>query len=101
MNTVLVRNWWALVLRGVLAVLFGLIAFAMLGITLAVLVLLFGGYAVADGIFAIIAGIRAASLASRSPCSTWWRSGRWSRVSSGSSPRSGSGRRPRASGCWS
>jgi uncharacterized membrane protein HdeD (DUF308 family) len=67
MNSVLVRNWWALVLRGVLAVLFGLIAFAMPGITLAVLVLLFGGYAVADGIFAIIAGIRAAGRRER-----WW-----------------------------
>lgn len=67
MNTLLVRNWWALVLRGVVAVVFGLIAFVMPGVTLAVLVLLFGAYAVVDGIFAIIAGMRAAGRHER-----WW-----------------------------
>ena len=67
MNLVLVRNWWALGLRGVAAVLFGLIAFLMPGVTLAALVLLFGAYSLVDGIFSIIAGIRAAERHER-----WW-----------------------------
>jgi uncharacterized membrane protein HdeD (DUF308 family) len=67
MNMVLVRNWWALALRGLFAILFGLIAFTMPGVTLAALVLLFGAYAVVDGVLAIIAGIRAAERHER-----WW-----------------------------
>lgn len=56
---VLARNWWLLVARGVLAVLFGVIAFAWPGVTLGVLVLLFGAYMIVDGVFAIAAGVRA------------------------------------------
>ena len=55
------RNWWLLVLRGVFAILFGLLSFLWPGITLASLVLLFGAYALANGIFAIVMGIRAPS----------------------------------------
>jgi uncharacterized membrane protein HdeD (DUF308 family) len=60
MAVVLVRNWWALALRGALAVLFGVVAFVMPGLTLAVLVALFGAYALIDGILAIVAGVKAA-----------------------------------------
>jgi uncharacterized membrane protein HdeD (DUF308 family) len=67
MNMVLVRNWWALGLRGLAAILFGLIAFLAPGVTVAALVLLFGGYALIDGVFSIIAGIRAAERHER-----WW-----------------------------
>ena len=49
------RNWWVLVLRGILGIVFGLIAYAMPGVTLGVLVLLFGAYALIDGVFAIVA----------------------------------------------
>src|SRR5438445_13499221 len=60
MAVVLVRNWWALALRGALAVLFGVAAFVMPGLTLVVLIALFAAYALIDGVLAIIAGVKAA-----------------------------------------
>jgi uncharacterized membrane protein HdeD (DUF308 family) len=53
----LTKNWWVLLLRGTVAVLFGILAITRPGITLAVLVLLFGIYAVIDGCFALFAAI--------------------------------------------
>lgn len=53
----LARNWWAVVLRGVAAIIFGVLAFVMPGVTLAVLVLLFGAYALVDGVFNLIAAV--------------------------------------------
>src|SRR5262245_4591780 len=52
------RNWGWVVVRGVAAVLFGLLAFAWPGLTLAVLVLAWGAYAIADGVLAFIAACR-------------------------------------------
>jgi uncharacterized membrane protein HdeD (DUF308 family) len=49
----LAQNWWALVLRGVCAVLFGVGAFAWPGITLAVLILLYGAYALIEGVLEV------------------------------------------------
>lgn len=57
----LARNWWALALRGLVAVLFGLLTFFLPAITLVTLVLLFGAYALVDGIFNVIAFFRVAS----------------------------------------
>src|SRR5215470_16828671 len=57
---VLIRNWWALALRGALAVLFGVAAFVVPGLTVAFLIALFGVYALIDGVLAIIAGVKAA-----------------------------------------
>ena len=57
MVIVLARNWWALALRGLFAVLFGIMAFAWPGITLAALVLLYGAFALVDGVFAIAAAV--------------------------------------------
>src|SRR5215471_19983888 len=67
MNMVLVRNWWALLIRGLAAIVFGLIAFFAPGVTVAALVLVFGAYALVDGVFAIVAGLRAAQRHER-----WW-----------------------------
>ena len=50
----LARNWWAIVLRGVFAVLFGIGTFVWPGLTLAALVLLLGGYLVVDGVLAVL-----------------------------------------------
>jgi uncharacterized membrane protein HdeD (DUF308 family) len=63
----LARNWWALVLRGVAGIIFGILAFVMPVVTLAVLVLLFGAYALVDGIFNIIA-----AATGRSGARPWW-----------------------------
>jgi uncharacterized membrane protein HdeD (DUF308 family) len=60
MMSVLAQNWWAFVARGVLAILFGLIAFFTPGVTMLSLVFVFAAYAVVDGVFAITAAIRAA-----------------------------------------
>lgn len=59
MYNVLVRNWWAFVLRAVFAIIFGLIALFMPGVTMLSLVLVFAIYAIADGIFAVVAAVRA------------------------------------------
>ena len=55
----LARNWWALVIRGIAGVLFGLGALIWPPAAVAALVLLFGAYAFVDGIFNIVAAIRA------------------------------------------
>jgi uncharacterized membrane protein HdeD (DUF308 family) len=49
----IVRNWWVLLVRGICAVLFGLLAFTWPGLTLFALVILYGAYALADGVTAI------------------------------------------------
>jgi uncharacterized membrane protein HdeD (DUF308 family) len=59
-NAVLADNWWAVALRGLLAILFGIIAFAAPGATMLALVLIFGAYSVVDGIINIVLAIRGA-----------------------------------------
>jgi len=54
----LARGWWTLALRGTLALVFGIVAFMWPGITLLTLVLLWGAYALVDGVMALIAGFR-------------------------------------------
>jgi uncharacterized membrane protein HdeD (DUF308 family) len=54
----LASNWWALALRGVLAILVGVLALTKPGATLAALVLLIAAYMFVDGVFAIMASLR-------------------------------------------
>ena len=61
MSALLARNWWAVALRGVFAVLFGLLALFSPIATIGALVLLFAAYMLVDGAFAIVAGVRAAA----------------------------------------
>jgi uncharacterized membrane protein HdeD (DUF308 family) len=61
MSALLAQNWWAIALRGVLGIVFGIIALLMPGVTIAALVLWFAAYMLVDGIFAIVAGVRAAA----------------------------------------
>lgn len=67
MLMVFTSSWWALVLRGLAAIAFGMLAFIWPHITLTVLVLLFGAYVLVDGIFAIAAGIK-----SHKEFKRWW-----------------------------
>jgi uncharacterized membrane protein HdeD (DUF308 family) len=55
MLTILARNWWLIALRGVVAILFGVMTFAWPGITLLVLLYMYGFYALIDGITAFAA----------------------------------------------
>ena len=59
-------NWWVIALRGVAAILFGILTLMSPGISLAALVLLFGAYALVDGVLAIVAAFRHRSA------DRWW-----------------------------
>jgi uncharacterized membrane protein HdeD (DUF308 family) len=50
--------WWLILLRGICAILFGVLAFVWPGITLAGLVGLFGVFAIANGIFSVTSSIQ-------------------------------------------
>jgi uncharacterized membrane protein HdeD (DUF308 family) len=65
----LAENWWLLLLRGIAAIAFGLLAFLWPGLTLLTLVFLWGIYAIADGILALWAAIasKGGEIAPR-----WW-----------------------------
>jgi uncharacterized membrane protein HdeD (DUF308 family) len=61
------RNWWVLLIRGLAAILFGILTWLRPGLSLATLVLLFGAYALADGLLAMWAAI-----AGRHEHEHWW-----------------------------
>ena len=58
MDTLLSRNWWAVGLRGLAAIIFGILALVVPSITLIVLIAFFGAYALIDGVLAVYLAIR-------------------------------------------
>ncbi|KQS82120.1 hypothetical protein ASG32_05150 [Methylobacterium sp. Leaf361] len=60
MSAALARNWWLVALRGVIAVLFGAIAFIAPGAFVLSLVLFFAAYMLVDGVVAVVGAVRAA-----------------------------------------
>ena len=65
----LAENWWLLLLRGLAAIAFGVLAFFWPGLTLAALVYLWGAYAIVDGVIALWAAF-SASGGDAGP--RWW-----------------------------
>jgi uncharacterized membrane protein HdeD (DUF308 family) len=63
----LAKNWWLVLLRGICAVIFGVLAFVWPGMTLVTLVLFYGAFALVDGVFALGAAVMGGSPAPR-----WW-----------------------------
>jgi uncharacterized membrane protein HdeD (DUF308 family) len=58
MLALLSRHWWVFAIRGIAAILFGVLAFVWPGLTLVVLVALFAAYAFVDGIALLVSLIR-------------------------------------------
>lgn len=65
--TPLARNWGLIALRGVLAILFGVICIAWPGMALVTLIWLFAAFAIVDGVFSVAAGITGGTMMPR-----WW-----------------------------
>src|SRR5207253_10539453 len=63
----LARYWWLLLLRGIAAIVFGVLSFAWPGITLVTLVLFWGAFALVDGVLALANAIIGGGVGSR-----WW-----------------------------
>jgi uncharacterized membrane protein HdeD (DUF308 family) len=68
MLNALAKNWWLVLLRGIAAIVFGVLAFVWPGLTLLTLVILYGAYALVDGIFSLIAAFSGGAK----PVPTWW-----------------------------
>jgi len=67
MLPMLARYWWLILLRGIAAIIFGVLAFIWPGITLVTLVLFWGAFALVDGVLALVHAIMGDNKGSR-----WW-----------------------------
>jgi uncharacterized membrane protein HdeD (DUF308 family) len=63
----LAENWWLILLKGLCAIVFGLLTLAWPGVTVITLVLLYGAFALVDGVLALAAAIKGGIPAPR-----WW-----------------------------
>lgn len=61
------RYWWVWLVRGIAAIIFGVLAWLWTGPTIFAIGVLFGAYAFVDGVFALVASVRAAEQHDR-----WW-----------------------------
>ncbi|MGA8689533.1 MAG: DUF308 domain-containing protein [Methyloceanibacter sp.] len=86
LSEVLAESWWAVGLRGLLGIAFGLICLLVPAAAILSLVLLFSAYMLVDGVFAIISGLKPPAMASAGACSS---SKAWSTSLRGRSPFSG------------
>jgi uncharacterized membrane protein HdeD (DUF308 family) len=75
---ILSRTWWLLLLRGLAAIAFGTLTWFRPGISLAALVLLFGVYALADGVLGV-----GTAISGRKEHEHWWVLLLWGLVSIG------------------
>ena len=57
MLEILTRYWWAFIVRGILAIVLGVVAFVWPGITITALIIVFGIYAFIDGVFLLVKAI--------------------------------------------
>ena len=64
----LADNWWLFLIRGIAAILFGILALAWPGVTLVTLVLLYGAFVLVDGVSALVAAI----MGRTSKAPRWW-----------------------------
>lgn len=67
MSVMFRRNWWALLLRGLAAIVFGVLTWLQPAASAAALVLVFGVYVLVDGVLAIFSAFQ-----SRKESSHWW-----------------------------
>ena len=67
LSKLMLSYWWVLLLRGVLAILFGIAAYAWPGMTLVTLLTLFGAFALVDGIFNVFH-----AFSGRKEDERWW-----------------------------
>jgi uncharacterized membrane protein HdeD (DUF308 family) len=63
----LAKKWWLVLLRGIVSVLFGIVAFIWPGLTLFTLVLFYGAFALVDGVIAL-----ASAFGKERAAPTWW-----------------------------
>jgi uncharacterized membrane protein HdeD (DUF308 family) len=63
----LARHWWIFLVRGLVAIAFGLLALFYPAATLVTLILFYGVFALVDGVFAVVSAIRGTGMGSR-----WW-----------------------------
>ena len=63
----LARYWWLILLRGIVSILFGVLAFVWPGVTLFTLVLFYGAFMLIDGVLALAHAVMGGNVGSR-----WW-----------------------------